>query len=444
MFKILKRNFGYIFILFLAIVPLIMWYFMSPLGVRFSSQSTAFRSLGQATGLLGMSLLSLNFILAARFKFMDRAFSGLNIVYIKHSLIGAVSFCLLLFHPIFLVVQYFLISLKSSLLFLFSFSDWSINYGEIALLVFILLMAITFYFHFKYQNWKNTHKFLGIVLLLGSLHMFLVTSDISNNDVLKYYMLVLAILGGVSYFYRTIFGIYKKNEYQYKLESVVRVNDDVVELRLLPFSRKIKYKAGQFVFVRFNPTTQSGNGVLAESHPFSVTSHPDDKYLILTIKTLGDYTSMVYLLKPGAVCSIEGPFGAFSYKNSASMKQVWVAGGIGVTPFLSMARQINFDKMSKDYQIDLFYCIKNKDEAVYWEEFSEISIQNPNFKFHQFYSDTEGRVSAEYILKNLSDSLGIEIFLCGPAGFMQSLRNQFVKLGFNNSKIYSEEFSLSI
>ncbi|MEK7081181.1 MAG: ferric reductase-like transmembrane domain-containing protein, partial [Patescibacteria group bacterium] len=413
------------------------WYCMMPITGRLSSSGMIFRSLGQIMGLLGMALLSINFILAARFKFLDKLFNGLNRVYIKHHVIGAIAFCLLLFHPTFLIIQYLYISLKASFLFIFSAQDLAINLGKLGLLVFIVLMVITFYLNFKYENWKNTHKYLGVVLFLGSLHMLLVPSDISNNAILKYYMLGLVIIGAYSYFYRTIWGAYKKGEYRYKLEKIIRENDEVVELELSPLARKIKFKPGQFVFLRFE-----NNGILSESHPFSITSSLHSENLSLGIKSLGDYTSMVYLLKPGAICRIEGPFGAFSYLKAKSKRQIWIAGGIGITPFLSMARQVNSDKTNKDYKINLFYITKNEDEMAFKEELVEISKQNYNLKFHQYFSETEGRISADFIYKNIDYIQDVEIFLCGPVGFMHSLKEQFIKLNFDNNKIYSEEFSL--
>ena len=410
---------------------------MLPLAGRVSSSGQIFRSLGQITGLLGMALLSINFILAARFKFLDKWFSGLNRVYIKHHIIGAIAFCLLLFHPTFLVIQYLFISLKSSFDFIFSAQNFPLTLGKIALLIFITLMAITFYLNFKYQNWKNTHKYLGLVLFLGGSHMLFIPSDISNNATLKYYMLALAIFGAYAYFYRTIFGVYKKQEYKYKLTEVIKINDSIVELKFKPLAESIKFLPGQFVFLRFET-----NGILSEAHPFSIASSNKGD-LSLGIKTLGDYTSMVYLLKPGAICLIEGPFGAFSYLKAKSKRQIWIAGGIGITPFLSMARQIDSgDVGAGDYKIDLYYSVKNENEAAFAGEFAEIARRNSNFKFHQHFSDKDGYVSARFVVNNSSDTNGGEVFLCGPGGFMKSLREQFVKLDFNNKAIHSEEFSL--
>lgn len=435
--KFVRKNLGLIIVIISAIIPVFGWFLMSSLTIRFSSPSMIFRSFGQLTGLLGMSLLSINFILAARFRFLDKLFNGLNNVYVKHHLIGAISFCLLLFHPTFLIIQYLFISLRASFLLIFSINNLAIILGELGLLLFILLMVFTFYFHFKYQSWKNTHKFLGIVLLFGGLHMLLIPSDISNNVLLRYYMLGLVILGMFSYFHRTIFRVYRKSEYRYKLIKVERINDAVAELIFSPQAERINFKPGQFVFLRFEL-----DGILSESHPFSITSSPDNDSLSFGIKTLGDYTSMTYFLKPEATCLIEGPFGVFSYLNAKSKKQLWIGGGIGITPFLSMARQIDATKTNLDYKIDLYYSVKNESEAAFSPEFTKISQRNDNFKFHQHFSKTDGYIGADYILKNSENIHDAEIFLCGPPSFMKNLREQFVKFNIKNNKIHSEEFNL--
>ncbi|MFA5937217.1 MAG: ferric reductase-like transmembrane domain-containing protein [Candidatus Paceibacterota bacterium] len=435
--KFFKNHLNLILIVILLILPLIFWSFMRPFSDRFMSLKDIFRSLGQITGLLGMTLLSFNFVLAARFKFLDKLFNGLNRVYIKHHTFGATAFCLLLFHPTFLIIQYLFVSLRTSFDFIFSFQDWSIILGEVSLLFFIVLMVITFYLNFKYQNWKNTHQYLGIVLFLGSLHMLFISSDVSNSVVLKYYMLALVILGACSYFYRTILKFYKKREFRYKLKEVKKINRNIVELKLLPLGEKIKFLPGQFVFLRFE-----NEGILSESHPFSITSSSNSEELYLGIKALGDYTSMVYLLEPGVICKIEGPFGAFSYLKAKSKKQIWVAGGIGITPFLSMARQVNKNIVNNDYQIDLYYSVSNPTEVVFMDEFTQISMENNNFKFYPYFSEKNNHISADFIYKKSENMQNTEIFICGPSKLMKNLKKQFINLGINSNKIHSEEFNL--
>jgi predicted ferric reductase len=248
-------------------------------------------------------------------------------------------------------------------------------------------------------------------------------------------MLFLIIAGAYAYFYRTVLAVYKKKEYRYKLEKVKKENDNIAELVLSSFGKKIDFKPGQFAFLRFKT-----EGILSESHPFSFSSAPTENDLSFGIKALGDYTSMVYLLKPGAICLIEGPFGAFSYLNVNSKRQIWVAAGVGITPFLSMARQIAHNH-NNDYKIDLYYSIKNEKENAFADELIKIVKQTNNFRMYQHISEKEGRISASFISNMSKDVNKAEIFLCGPASFMQSLRKQFINININNKKIHSEEFS---
>ena len=68
---------------------------------------------------------------------------------------------------------------------------------------------------------------------------------------------------------------------------------------------------------------------------------------------------------------LEGPFGAFLYLQAPSTRQVWVAGGIGITPFLSMARDLDRNER-KNFDIELYYSVRNVTEAAFLEELQDI------------------------------------------------------------------------
>lgn len=107
-----------------------------------------------------------------------------------------------------------------------------------------------------------------------------------------------------------------------------------------------------------------------------------------------------------------------------------------------MVRQINSDKRDAEYAIDLYYSVKNENDAVFSQEFMETSKRNAKFRFFPYFSEKSGRISADFIFKNSKDIRGAEIFLCGPPVFMQSLKKQFIKMGFKKNEVHSEEFSL--
>jgi predicted ferric reductase len=115
--------------------------------------------------------------------------------------------------------------------------------------------------------------------------------------------------------------------------------------------------------------------------------------------------------------------------------QIWIAGGIGITPFLSMARALQND----NYNIDLYYCTSNKGEAVLLDELLKISSVFKNFRVIQWCSDEKGRINA-HLVSRFSGLENKSVLLCGPPPFMSSLRKQFLELNVVNNNIYSEKF----
>ena len=102
---------------------------------------------------------------------------------------------------------------------------------------------------------------------------------------------------------------------------------------MVPAGRPMAFLPGQFVFVDFHQ-----DGISAETHPFSIASTPGQTTLEVVVRSLGDYTSRLMGLKPGAMARVEGPFGRFTYHRHRNRDQIWIAGGIGITPFMSMVQ----------------------------------------------------------------------------------------------------------
>ena len=426
---------GWIFVMAISFFPVIIWSFMMPIGNRFSSFALTLTSFGQISALAGMAMFSLNLILSARLKFLEKYFNGLNIIYIKHHSLGGIAFILLLFHPLFLGVRYIPLSLRSAALFFLPDNQLNTDFGKAALAAMMLLLVITFFIRWRYHIWKFSHKFLGFAFFLASLHVFFISSDVSANIALRAYMIGLALFGIAAFSYRTLFENFLVEKFRYAVERVTELNSKVVEVEMSPINKAMQFEAGQFLFVSFR-----SDSISPETHPFSITSAKGEKKLRVVIKSSGDYTSTIKNLKTGSLAIIEGPFGRFDYKNSNHEKQVWIAGGIGITPFLSMARSLKNE--TKSYAADLYYCTNNKAEAVFLEELMEIASIRSNIKVIPFYSEERGRIESK-IIEKLSGPLSEkDIFLCGPPPMMKSLRKQFVDEGIQNENVHSEEFQL--
>jgi predicted ferric reductase len=425
-----KKNIGFISIIAICILPILRWIFIEPLNLRFFSFGITMSSFGQVSGLLGMILFSIVLILAGRFKFLDEYFYGLNKVYEHHHQLGAIAFSLLLFHPLFLVVNYITVSLRSAALFFLPFNNLAITYGIISLALMIFLIVLTFYIKLKYQNWKLLHKFMVLVFLFGVLHTIYIPSDISRDLVLRYFILSLALIGLAISFYQAFLNSFARKRFIYNIKRVTALNQLTMEIEMEPVSSPMIYQPGQFIFISFK------NGVARESHPFSITSAPKEKNLELIIKNLGDFTAELKNLEIGSQAVVEGPYGKFTYTNVPGKKQIWIAGGVGITPFISMAKSI-----VNDYQIDLFYSTANSEEAVKVDDLINISKANNNFRVFPWYSKEKGRIAALEIKKLTGDLDNKEIFLCGPPVFMESMREQLLQLGVKKNNIHWEKFN---
>lgn len=431
MASILRKNIGWLAIVILSLLPVIRWAMIIPLNYRFFDLTMTMTSVGQITGLVGMAMFSISMMLSGRERFLDMNF-GLDKVYKNHHVVGAFSFTLLLFHPLFLAVKYIQFSLRDAALFFLSSDNWALNYGILSLFLMIVLMVLTFYIVFRYQYWKFFHKFMVVVFVFAMYHTFYISSDISRDDILRIYVLSLAALGFSFGFYRAFLSRFFDEKYQYVIKKAIEIAPGVMQIDMEPKNRALSFNPGQFIFIKF-----IGKSISLEEHPFSISSAPSLNNLQLIIKSLGDYTNELKNLKEGDMALVEGPFGRLSYLNIENKNQIWIGGGVGITPFLSMARSLKND----GYKIDLYYSVKIKEEIVFLDELSNMSAVDKNFRVIPWYANEKGYLSASAIYELSGGLRDKDIFLCGPPVFMDSLRGQFRKLGVKKGKIHLEKFN---
>lgn len=424
---------GWAIVLTLSLIPVVLWATMPTEFARFNNFTNITYSIGKVTGLVGTAMFALNLILGARLKWMESFFNGLNNVYIRHAQLGKIGFLMLLAHPLFLIPVYSGGSWESALRFLIPGSNWAKNFGGMALAMMTVLVVLTIWLRPKYHIWKRTHQLFGLAFFIAALHVYFIGSDVGQYVPLRTYMLGLSGLGLVAYFYRTVLGRFLVRKVTYEVDRVTPLNEDITEIHLKPKGAPLDYNPGQFIFIQF-----LSDAVGHEVHPFSLTSIPQDEGISITVKNLGDYTSRLKNLTVGTVAKVEGPYGVFSYRKALSKKQVWIAGGVGITPFLGMARSLD---PSEAVSVDLYYSVKTLKEAIALEELSAIESKNPNFRLIVWGADEKGYLNANVLEENSGDLKGKSIFLCTPPAMIASLKKQLKAKGVEPAYIHSEEFN---
>jgi predicted ferric reductase len=299
------------------------------------------------------------------------------------------------------------------------------------------------------------HRFFGLVYAFGALHAFRSPGTKALSPALTAYLAVFVVAGIAAFFYRSLLGDLFVRRRRYRVADINRRGGEVAEITLVPEDGALPFTPGQFVFLTFHSSSMrewfrpfsrepagaaelvslKTGAIQKQFHPFSITSAPDQRELQVAIKASGDYTNALEHLEVGDEALIEGPYGSFSHRHVPRRRQVWIAGGIGVTPFLSMARSL-----SDDYEVDFYYAVKTRQQGYFIGDFERLSRSHPNLRMIAFPEDEEGFLTADEVVRRSGDLGDTEILMCGPKVMTDALETQFVQRGIPRARIHYEEF----
>mgnify|MGYP000882259496 CR=1 FL=1 len=377
------------------------------------------RILGEVFSSWVVTVFAFNFLMATRAKWVEKLFGGLDKMYLIHRRSGIIAVVLLLLH--FIVVPRDLVEFNAGKPLGF--------YALILILLGVIISAVPFFKRkIPYHKWINIHKLMGAFYVLAVIHGVMVKSLIQELPITRVYVFGMAFIGIAAWVYRAfLFNIFNK-KLNYIIKDIKDLEYGITEITMETNEDKLKYSAGQFAFFTF-PNIRK-----REQHPFTISSHPYNEELRITVKGFGDYTNNINeKLTIGEQTLVEGPYGHFSSKYVKEHDQIWIAGGIGITPFLSLSKDLHPNK------IKLFWCVNDENEAVYKDELDTISNGNPNFEFVIWSSKTSGYL--------IADKLGIENYknkaylICGPKSLKGNLMKQLSQKGVSDKHIYDEEFA---
>ena len=431
-----KPFLGWSIITLLALAPVLMLLLFGPRGSNIYDYSSFTHFIGQSAGLIGMTLLVISFILSTRWKLIERIFGGLDKVYNVHHIVGVLSLIFIFMHPIFLVLKFVPADWYRAATYLLPGGLVSVDLGIYALLGLIILIALSVYFSIRYDYWKISHKFMGAVFILAALHILLVRGTASRDYIFTgyyAYAAIVSIIGFICFIYTLLIKSEIVN-HKYRINAVKMPCNGVYEISMTPVNEQIHYKAGQFVFLKFHSSKLSG-----ESHPFSIASSSDSAKLKVIVKGLGDFTDKMGELSAGEYADVEGPYGNFNFEQYYDKDQIWIAGGIGVTPFIGMAKDIMF-KQKLDYNIHLYYSVKDASEFVCIDDFLEAQSKTKGFRVIAWVDKEKGFLNADIIMKYSGNLPGKEFFICGPKAMKSSIKKQLLARGVPISDIHMEDF----
>lgn len=417
----MRRLSLYILIL-LILLPVFILYAGRPFDI-------SFLNLGKITGLLGLACFGFGLLLASRFSWLDKIFAGLPRAINIHRWLGVFSFTFIILHPLFLASQFLDISL-----FLY-WQNAAYIFGYVSLLVFMILVLITFFARMRYELLKSIHSLMAVPLMLGGMHALLIESDVKRSIWLSSYFIILTTISVIAYLARLYLVKYGLKAKNYLIEKIEYPSDQTVKISLKPVKQGLVCLPGQFIFISF-PGIKEG-----EEHPFSITQTDPSGQIVIIAKVLGDFTQKMKDLKPGAKAVIDGPYGNFGQNISQNKRQIWIAGGIGITPFLSMARGF-VDNKDSSGQVDLFYVVSQDTDLAEIDNLKSMSQACSRFCLTTHVSKNQGRFDIQKLKSGITDLSDCDFYICGPDGMVKSFVQNLKQLNISSQRINIEAFKL--
>lgn len=407
------------------------------------------------TGVLGMAAMSIGMILAVRPRRAEPLLGGLDKMYRLHKWLGISGLVLSVLHwaltksPRYLIDWGWLVRpvrgprppVSDPLQrFLIDQRHLAESIGEYGFYVLVVLLVLALIKRFPYKHFFTTHRWLPLVYLALVLHSVVLMPFSYWRTPLGPLMALLMLLGSAA----AVVSLRRRVGAQRRIGGQVEAVEYHADSQVLRVDLQLAqgwagHQAGQFAFVTFE-------GHREGAHPYTIASAwQGDGRLFFLIKTAGDYTrTLPASLRPGLRCEVEGPYGRFVF-DSARPRQIWVAGGIGITPFVARlqalaAQTARTGHQAVDQAIDLFWSTRVI-EAEPLRRLREDAAR-ANVRLHVLVDERDGRLDTDRIVAAVPGWAESDVWFCGPSGFGRALRQGFGRRGLGAERFHQELFEM--
>jgi predicted ferric reductase len=396
-----------------------------------------------AVGYSGLAMMGLQFGLTARFRNVTEPW-GEDIIYHFHRRISLIAIALVLLHPI------ILFALQPQRLAMLNFvqASWRASFGALSAYSLIALAVMALWrtkLRITYETWHLSHIVLAVIAIAaGLLHMVGFGRYLADPWKRTLWIGLTIFWIGLLLYVRIVKPLLMFRR-PYRVSEVREERGDTWTLVMRPDGHPgFRFSPGQFGWL-----TLRGNPFKITGHPFSFSSSAEtlNGRVEMTIKNLGDFTSEIQHVPVGRRVHLDGPYGAFTIGNPADM-HVLIAGGIGITPMMSMIRTLS-DRGDKRPVI-VIYGSKDWESITFREELEALKTSLNLTVIHVLadppsdWKGEQGFITAELLNRHLPPpSAEHEYFICGPDVMMDAIEEALKELGVPLSKYHSERYSFA-
>jgi predicted ferric reductase len=398
-----------------------------------------------ALGFVGLSILTLQFALIARFKAVAAPF-GIDVLQQYHVQITFVGLAFALAHPVLLFVA----DSKYLPLLNLATAPWRARFAFISVVALLVLVGLSVWrraLHLSYEWWQATHGLLAvIVVLFALLHASLVgyyVTGLLRRVVYDGYIGTLILL---LVWIRLVSPLIRLR----RPWRVVRVDADrggASTLVIEPVGHQgFRFDPGQFGWIAV------GRSPFAiTQHPFSFSSAADPPRggpVAMTIKAAGNFTKTVPDVTPGTRVYLDGPHGVFSMDRRQAPGYVFIAGGVGVTPLYSML--LTMREREDVRPVTLFYASATWDDVVFRDELAELSESMPNLRVvhvlerpPEGWTGESGYITPDLLRRHLpAQYRRYEYLICGSSVMMDAMEKALTEVGVPFRQVSTERFDM--
>lgn len=403
----------------------------------------------QFSGVLSIGLMSIAMLLALRPKWLEPHLDGLDKMYRLHKWLGISAFVLFVLHWWLAQGTKWMVDwgwlerpvrqpstgktlgaiegwLRSQRGLAESIGEWAF-YAAAALILLALIKR------FPYRLFVKTHKLLAVAYLALAYHSAVLTKFEYWAQPVGWVLAAL-LIGGTMAAALTLLGRIGVGR---KVKGTIESITDYPALRVLETTVVLDdgwpgHAAGQFAFV----TSDKNEG----AHPYTIASawNRSDRRLTFITKALGDHTSRLReRLKIGMPVTVEGPYGCFDFED-AQQHQIWIGAGIGITPFVARLKHRAANPNTR--RIDLFHPTADYEQAAIDRLTADADAAG--VRLHLLVDGKDGRLNGERIRAAVPEWRSASLWFCGPTGFAQALRDDFLANGLPADRFHQELFEM--
>lgn len=203
------------------------------------------------------------------------------------------------------------------------------------------------------------------------------------------------------------------------------------------------YKPGQYISVRVKIPGEEYMMI----RQYSLSKAGDSESFRISVKREDDQDPngkvSLYLhnqLEVGGTVEVTAPAGEFVLDESRQTPVVFLAGGVGVTPLMSMTERLL--QTSANRPIHFYHAARSEKDAAFKDTLTQLDAEKEELTYISFFSETDGQFITREVLANVPQNA--DIYVCGPVGFMESMIANLLQLGFQSEQIHYEFFGPSM